>query len=552
MSSPAPVALPSPAAREHTSRSPTPTHADTPVDESQPATGVPRPSTPPSSGPSPMEDVQATPTQSESAVANYLTSPGHDALHAIVVPDLTPRRDASTRRSTTPTPRGTDSVIPSLATPAQNREARVPATPTSPGHDLAHAICIQESDSESTSAQQGSDSDDDDVVIVQGAHQSLAQVATQLTSAPQVAPGAISNGPALPAPHVAPAATANQPARWLSCVEHRQVPTEPLVANHAFTSARWYLVIRGTFVGVFPFSYWADIATKRVKHSACVSRTCLHSDAVDEFNIALAAGLVQIVALVSLPSIARRCPSPMPRIQVVLLDSDPESGSDLDAYYTASSQESFSGDEEFFALVRALSLSEDQQPSPPVIDSAPVPAPPPPACAPRPSTSGGGDSPADVTLYSMSQNGQTRLTPHWSEAAASQGSAEVHALRRRRKDRKVTKPIIVVFVGLQPGVYSNWKAAKPHCRNVSCCIYQGYASHTAAIAAFQYATDHHWVLAVQPNDSALFLETRRQLLSTSALPLPGLFAPNTLNQGLDRDAWFCVYVGVSPGIYRTQ
>ncbi|KAF9003748.1 hypothetical protein BDZ89DRAFT_1145959 [Hymenopellis radicata] len=226
-----------------------------------------------------MEDVQATPTQSESAVASYLTSPGHDELHAIVVPDATPHRDASTRRSTTPTPRGTNSVIPSVATPAQTRVARVPATPTSPGHDLAHAICIQESDSESTSAQQGSDSEDDDVVIVQAAHQSLPQVATQLNSAPQVAP----------------AATDNQPARWMSCVEHRQVPTEPLVVNHAFTSARWYLVIRGTFVGVFPFSYWADIATKRVKHSASVSRTCLQSDAVDEFNIALAAGLVQIV-----------------------------------------------------------------------------------------------------------------------------------------------------------------------------------------------------------------------------------------------------------------
>ncbi|KAF9003749.1 hypothetical protein BDZ89DRAFT_1145960 [Hymenopellis radicata] len=232
-------------------------------------------------------------------------------------------------------------------------------------------------------------------------------------------------------------------------------------------------------------------------------------------------------------------------VKVVLLDSDPESGSDLDAYYTASSQESFSGDEEFFALVRALSISEDREAAP-SIDSAP-PAPPVPISAPQSSasTSVGGDSAADVTLYSMSQNGQTRLTPHWSEAAASQGSAEVHALRRRRKDRKVTKPIIVVFVGLEPGVYPNWKAAKSHCRNVSCCIYQGYVSRSAATAAFQYATDHRWVLTVPPDDSALFLETRRQLLSTSALPLPGLFASNALNEGVDRDAWFCVYVGVS-------
>ncbi|KAF8997035.1 hypothetical protein BDZ89DRAFT_1052182 [Hymenopellis radicata] len=201
-----------------------------------------------------------------------------------------------------------------------------------------------------------------------------------------------------------------------------------------------------------------------------------------------------------------------------------------DDWYTAGEdfpETSFEGDEQFCAFI--ASLDDAQIPGTPAFKET----------AARGTATvrrGGPAHGADTTRSQASQ------------ILRSNPDATVLATQKRRKvktkQRPDTPPVIVVFIGLKPGVYSHWTLAAPQVLGVSGSVYFGYKTWPVAEKAFEYAVQRGWAFHIRGGRRVPYT-----LIKPSTAPGHPFQTP--LTHGITRTNWYCVYRGLSPGIYRS-
>ncbi|KAJ6493941.1 hypothetical protein C8R47DRAFT_1213626 [Mycena vitilis] len=167
---------------------------------------------------------------------------------------------------------------------------------------------------------------------------------------------------------------------------------------------------------------------------------------------------------------------------------------------------------------------------------------------------------ADLPLYRYE-------SPTKDEAAEiSQGVAGAHASRvgARQARRGSPKTAIVVFFGLQPGVYDSWAEARVHVDGVSGSLYQGYPSRPAGDAAYAYAQRHSWVRVCTRRRGPRPRSHPHPTPASASAPIPVLpqpvgilDMPNPLHIDGSGAAspghrWYVVYAGVAPGVYQSS
>lgn len=103
-----------------------------------------------------------------------------------------------------------------------------------------------------------------------------------------------------------------------------------------------------------------------------------------------------------------------------------------------------------------------------------------------------------------------------------------------------------MFIGLIPGVYDTWALAMPQVHSVKGAVFLGYARRGEADRAYQYAKVRGWVSRVQ-NGRHMTLEWG----APQATPTISHPFATPLTVGIPNKRWYCVYRGLSPGVYRT-
>ncbi|KAJ7707282.1 hypothetical protein B0H16DRAFT_1746503 [Mycena metata] len=163
-----------------------------------------------------------------------------------------------------------------------------------------------------------------------------------------------------------------------------------------------------------------------------------------------------------------------------------------------------------------------------------------PSTPPRPS---GGDG----RLYVYQSPTRAGETTSWAEAAAAtQGVAggRAHLAVKPSKARHRKKRAYAVFFGRIPGVYDSWPA-EAQVKGARPAVHQGYVSHEAAHAAFQFAVEHGWTRVCDSSPTPLRFTVEAAPLG--ALPIPTA-TTNPLH-GESDGLWYAVFCGVTPGIY---
>ncbi|KAF9020731.1 hypothetical protein BDZ89DRAFT_1043217 [Hymenopellis radicata] len=396
------------------------------------------------------------------------------------------------------------------ATPAPSAKAGVPNTPTPAGADERHTIFIQDSEPEDN-PDGDADGDVDDGASTHSAEEDVEIISGPVNVANFAGP---SGGGALPA--------------YRSCMEYYHIPPVPLVINPAIQSKKWFIVTRGRFVGVFNTCASSDAATKKISTNCHWRHKGFQQDAVDQFNVALELGQFS-------------CPPTMSESQReaiwIVLSSDeeetqppPPAADSDDDWYTAGEdfpETSFEGDDEFCAFIASL-------------DDAQIPG-----TAAFKETAARG---TPTLRRPGAAHGPDTTRSQASQILRSHVDATVVATQKRRKVKTKhltdTPPVIVVFIGLQPGVYSHWTLAAPQVLGVSGSVYFGYKTWPIAEKAFDYAVQRGW---------AFHIRGGRRLPYTLIKPSPAPGHPfqTPLTHGITRKNWYCVYRGLSPGIYRS-
>lgn len=106
------------------------------------------------------------------------------------------------------------------------------------------------------------------------------------------------------------------------------------------------------------------------------------------------------------------------------------------------------------------------------------------------------------------------------------------------------KPL-VVFAGINPGVYTSWGEARGNVLKVKGSIYVRYDSADGARRAYDYARSRGWTRKCQGG-------------TWTAVPPPvGAHAlvahgSNPLRMAGEDVKWYCVYRGLIPGVYESQ
>ncbi|KAJ6460161.1 hypothetical protein C8R47DRAFT_1327810 [Mycena vitilis] len=146
------------------------------------------------------------------------------------------------------------------------------------------------------------------------------------------------------------------------------------------------------------------------------------------------------------------------------------------------------------------------------------------------------------TLYYVESPTRRGITHECCRRTQGVAGAHVHASPRRKKKRKPRSVAYVVFCGKKCDVFLDWSDAKQYVDGVSNAIYRGYASETAAHAAFNYARERSWT----------------RLSTNVAVPIAVLPQPlaesNPISASEDvDDVWYLVYRGIcpGPGVYRS-
>ncbi|KAJ7477057.1 hypothetical protein B0H11DRAFT_2235011 [Mycena galericulata] len=166
-----------------------------------------------------------------------------------------------------------------------------------------------------------------------------------------------------------------------------------------------------------------------------------------------------------------------------------------------------------------------------------------------------GDAPRLYLCESPIRRGQM-YTTFWDEAAdATQGvpGATARRLFRQKPSRK-KKGGYAIFVGSQIGAFRHWDEARRCVEGVSGCLYQGYGSFEAAVAAFEYAQARLWT---RKCDGAASILSSAPAPVVPELPTPvGLLdAPNPLHSDQSmpgKGIWYIVYSGITPGVYQSS
>ncbi len=106
------------------------------------------------------------------------------------------------------------------------------------------------------------------------------------------------------------------------------------------------------------------------------------------------------------------------------------------------------------------------------------------------------------------------------------------------------KPL-VVFAGKVPGIYTTWRAARPSIHKVEGAIFMRYSTAERAQRAFKYALHVGWIRKCVQGGG--WIDVQLQLPMTTTFNLTGSASP--LSDRLELRKWYCVYRGLTPGIY---
>ncbi|KAJ7618938.1 hypothetical protein DFH06DRAFT_1342505 [Mycena polygramma] len=161
--------------------------------------------------------------------------------------------------------------------------------------------------------------------------------------------------------------------------------------------------------------------------------------------------------------------------------------------------------------------------------------------------------PSSPSLYHVNSPSYSGDTPEWSIAgAATQGvpGATVSADRKKKKRKKPSPKVYVIFCGKECGLKYTWNETAPLVLGVSGSIYRGYATVPEGEAAYEYALVRSWTRVTDGTPAAI-------VTPIPALPQPlgtqhrEVYNPLNGSEALD-DSWFVVYCGVYPGVYRSH
>ncbi|KAJ7448469.1 hypothetical protein B0H11DRAFT_2247757 [Mycena galericulata] len=163
---------------------------------------------------------------------------------------------------------------------------------------------------------------------------------------------------------------------------------------------------------------------------------------------------------------------------------------------------------------------------------------------------------APGNLYEYHSPTKSGRTTDWGEAAHySQGvpGGSVQNVGKPVKHRRPKPRAYAVFFGRQPGPYLRWSGANgasAQVTGVSAAIHQGYASQSEAEAAFAYAQTRGWT-GTRPNGSQTIPTPINSVPTPVVLPSVSFDNPLHGIAGCDETAWYVVYAGITPGIYRS-
>lgn len=115
-------------------------------------------------------------------------------------------------------------------------------------------------------------------------------------------------------------------------------------------------------------------------------------------------------------------------------------------------------------------------------------------------------------------------------------------IKRRHSGVSARAPL-VVFSGLDTGIYDSWNVARRLVEHVPKAIYVRYPNPTAAKAAYNYALHMGWVRKLDGGIWSTVKSVGRAAFSLDDVRNPltgGIQAP-----------YYCVFRGLRPGIYRS-
>ncbi|KAJ7169144.1 hypothetical protein C8R43DRAFT_945103 [Mycena crocata] len=162
-------------------------------------------------------------------------------------------------------------------------------------------------------------------------------------------------------------------------------------------------------------------------------------------------------------------------------------------------------------------------------------------------------------LYGYNSPTTSGYTHAWDVAAnATQGvsgaSAQLIMPHNNSPSTWSKKKVFAVFCGFDPGVYLTWAEAEAQVKGASGCLFKGYKSEVAAVAAFEYAQERSWTRKCQPRGAPVRESVEPVAIPTLPTPIGMLESTNPLH-GDPSDVgsrWYIVYSGITPGVYQSQ
>ncbi|KAL1658416.1 hypothetical protein GGF50DRAFT_10724, partial [Schizophyllum commune] len=111
----------------------------------------------------------------------------------------------------------------------------------------------------------------------------------------------------------------------------------------------------------------------------------------------------------------------------------------------------------------------------------------------------------------------------------------------------------VVFVGKQSGVYTTWDACNAQVHRVNHSFHQSYPTLAEARAAFEVARAYGFTFSCGEGTIAVGAQVAATPVPASDLVLCLAFLDDPASKVISPadDAWYVVYKGVQPGVYRS-
>lgn len=139
------------------------------------------------------------------------------------------------------------------------------------------------------------------------------------------------------------------------------------------------------------------------------------------------------------------------------------------------------------------------------------------------------------------------LFVHRSTAAAKvrDKGYSVRCITKRSKGARPpispTKPC-VVFAGKTPGVYDSWAETAPQVLGVRGSTYCQYDSAQGGRDAFDFALQRGWIRHCQQHAWVIIQQESNRVYPVGPYE-------NPLNVGRIKARWYCVWRGLTPGVY---